>query len=261
MIGESLGMHRINPNKKNKVSAMRQVALITGAASPLGTAICFGLAKEGTCIALHFGRSRENTLKLQEKLNHFGIETIILKADLKKPSHVKSLISQVTRKWGRLDLLVNNASLFQPTRLRAENWKEWTEFFHINALAPCSLGIAALPWLRKSKGSIINITDIYGELPILKSYPAYSLSKAALIFLTKYLAVEFSPNVRVNAVSPGAISFPQSYKHEKKKKLVQKSALKRQGTPEEIADAVLFLAKNRFITGQVLKVDGGRFIH
>jgi pteridine reductase len=240
---------------------MKPVALITGAASPLGTAICLGLAQQGTNIALHFGKSKRNTLVLQDKLKYFGIETIILRADLKNPTHIRPLVSQVVRRWGRLDLLVNNASLFQPNRLRVEGWKEWTQFFHINALAPCSLAIAAFPWLRKFKGSIVNITDIYGEVPILKDYPAYSVSKAALIFLTKYLASEFSPNVRVNAVSPGAISFPQHYKTEKKKKLIQKSALNRQGTPAEIADAVLFLAKNRFITGQVLNVDGGRFIH
>lgn len=107
----------------------------------------------------------------------------------------------------------------------------------------------------------MNITDIYGELPILKNYSAYSLSKAALIFMTKYLAVEFSPYVRVNAVSPGVISFPKSYKNKKKIDLIQKSALRRQGTPEEIADAVLFLTMNQFITGQILKVDGGRLIH
>jgi pteridine reductase len=239
---------------------VKQVALITGAASPLGAAVCFKLAEQGTDIALHFGRSRQNTLDLQLKLNHFGIETILVKADLKNPTQIKPLISQVTDRWGRLDLLVNNASLFQPNPLKGESWKEWTEFFHINALAPCSLAIAALPWLRKCKGSIVNITDIYGELPVLKNYPAYSVSKAALIFLTKYLAVEFSPDVRVNAVSPGAISFPQSYGNGKKKIIVQRSALKRQGTPEEIAEAVCFLSKNRFITGQILKVDGGRLI-
>jgi pteridine reductase len=261
MIGRSLKMRRINPNRKNSFSTVKQVALITGAASPLGTAICLELAKQGTNIALHFGRSEEKTLKLQDELNYFGIKTIILKADLNNPSHIQPLIGQVIRQWGRLDLLVNNASLFQPNRLRVAGWKEWTKFFHINALAPCSLAIAAFPWLRKSKGSIVNITDIYGQIPILKNYPAYSLSKAALIFLTKYLASEFSPNVRVNAVSPGAISFPQHYKKGKKKKLIRKSALKRQGTPVEIADAVLFLNKNRFITGEVLKVDGGRFIY
>jgi pteridine reductase len=254
-------MHRINSGQKVKFPTKKKVALVTGAASSLGTAICFGLAKQGAYIALHFGSSQKNTLRLQKKLSHFGIETIVSGADLKNPSHINPLITQVIGRWGRLDLLVNNASLFEPNLLKAENWENWTEFFHVNSLAPCSLAIAAFPWLRKSKGSIINITDIYGELPILKNYPAYSLSKAALIFLTKYLAVEFSPNVRVNAVSPGAISFPQSYKQEKKKKLIQKSALKRQGRPEEIADAVIFLAENGFITGQVLKVDGGRFIH
>jgi pteridine reductase len=254
-------MYLMIPYKKHKVSTTKPVALITGAASPLGAAICFKLAENGIHLALHFGKSKENTLKLQEKLNRFGIETIVLNADLRKSAQLKTVIRRITRKWGRLDLLINNASLFQSSPLAVESWGKWTELFHINTLSPCSLAIAAFPWLRKSKGSVVNITDIYGELPILKNYPAYSLSKAALIFMTKYLALEFSPDVRVNAVSPGVISFPKSYNNKKKIKLIQKSALRRKGTPEEIADAVLFLAKNRFVTGQILKVDGGRFIH
>jgi pteridine reductase len=247
--------------EKHKVPRTKQVALVTGAASPLGTAICFKLAKRGIHLALHFGKSQEDTLKLQKKLNRFKIETIVLSADFRKSSQLKSVIGQITSKWGRLDLLINNASLFEPTPFPVESWEKWTEIFYVNTLSPCSLAIAAFPWLQKSKGSIVNITDIYGEMPILKNYLAYSLSKAALIFMTKYLAVEFSPNVRVNAVSPGVISFPESYKNKKKKEIIQKSSLRRQGTPEEIADSVLFLTENGFITGQVLKVDGGRFIH
>ncbi len=249
------------PHKKDKIPTTKPVALVTGAASPLGTAICFKLAKHGISLALHFGRSKKNTLKLQEKLNYFGIETLVLSADLRTPSKLRSVIGQVIFKFGRLDLLINNASLFQSSPLAVKDWEKWLEIFQVNTFSPCALAIAAFPWLQKSKGNIINITDIYGELPILKNYPAYSLSKAALIFLTKYLAVEFAPKVRVNAVSPGAISFPEGYRNKKKKKLIRKSALRRQGTAEEIAGAVLFLAKNNFITGQIIKVDGGRFIH
>ncbi len=254
-------MHLMLPNKKYMTPVKKLVALITGAASPLGVAICFELAEQNVRLALHYGRSRANTLKLQKKLNRFGIETMILRADLSRISELKSVIEKVSQKWGRLDILINNASLFQPGSLTVESWNKSTKLFHINTLAPCSLAMAAFSLLRKSKGSVVNITDIYGELPILKNYPDYSLSKAALIFLTKYLAQEFSPYVRVNAVSPGVISFPKSYKNKIKKVLIQKTAMRRKGTPGEIANAVLFLTKNRFITGQVLKVDGGRFIH
>jgi pteridine reductase len=251
----------MSQKKIHKNSNEKRVALVTGAASPLGSAICFKLAKQGIFIALHFGTSREKTLNLQKKLSRFGIETIVLMANLGDSSQIKPVIDQVISKWGRLDLLVNNASIFQPNPFEFESWTKWTEFLNLNTLSPCSLATAAFPWLLKYKGNIVNITDIYGDLPVLRKYPAYSLSKAALIFMTKYLAVEFSPDVRVNAVSPGAISFPEDYKMKKKKELIRKTALRRQGTPEEIADAVWFLAKNRFVTGQVLKVDGGRFIH
>ncbi len=128
-------------------------------------------------------------------------------------------------------------------------------------MSPFALAVAAKPPLKETHGSIVNITDIYGELPILKDHAAYSASKAALIFLTKFLAEEFAPEIRVNAVSPGVISFPEEYGAPEKKKLIQRTALKRQGTPEEIADAVWFLSSNRFITGQVLKMDGGRFVY
>lgn len=248
-------------SKKHKAPQTGPVALVTGAASPLGTAICFKLAEQGTHLALHFGRSQENTLKLQRNLKKFRIETLVLRANFGKSTQIESLIGQITQKWGRLDLLVNNASLFQPSLLTVKSWAKWTEIFQVNALSPCLLTTAAFPWLRKTNGSVVNITDIYGEQPILKNYPGYSVSKAALIFLTKYLALEFSPHVRVNAVSPGVITFPKDYKKIKKKELIQKTALRREGTPEEIADAVLFLTKNKFVTGQILKVDGGRFIY
>jgi pteridine reductase len=117
-----------------------------------------------------------------------------------------------------------------------------------------------LPWLQKHRGVMVNITDIYGEMPILKDHAAYSASKAALIFLTRYLALALGDQVRVNAVSPGVITFPGHYTSAQQKKLIQKSALKRQGKPEEIAQAVWFLYSNQFVTGQVLRVDGGRFI-
>ncbi len=215
-------MISMNQSTKRRNSTEARVALITGAASPLGSAICYKLAEKGIFIALHFGKSREKTLNLQKELSRFGIETIVVMADLGRPSQIRPVIDQVVQKWGRLDLLVNNASMFKPNPFHFKNWEKWAEFLNLNSLSPCSLATAAFPWLRKSKGSIVNITDIYGDLPILRNYSAYSLSKAALIFLTKYLALEFSPTVRVNAVSPGVISFPKDYKTKKKKELIQK---------------------------------------
>lgn len=237
------------------------VALVTGAASPLGSAISRQLAGEGFNLALHYGKSKAQTLQLQKELASRGIQTFAVRGDLSKPSQAHTILRKTTRRWGRLDLLVNNAGLFKPTPLRNPDWKDWMRLLSVNSFSPCALAIAARPWLQAAGGCIINITDIYGESPILKDHAAYSASKAALLFLTKFLAVEFAPEIRVNAVSPGVISFPGDYSLQKKKMLVQRTALKRQGTPEEIAGAVWSLASNRFVTGQVLKVDGGRFVY
>ena len=250
----------MNPIRKPSRTSSQPVALVTGAASTLGSAISVKLAHQGMRLALHYGKSALKTIRLQKELSSLGVETLLLKADLSKPSQAGTLVRGVTRRWGRLDLLVNNASRFLPTPLAEGDWAQWGELYRINTLSPCALAAAANSFLGKTGGSIVNITDIYGEMPVLQSHPAYSASKAALLFLTKFLARELAPAVRVNAVSPGVISFPKKYSRSQRHKLVQKTALMRQGKPADIAEAVWFLASNRFVTGQVLKVDGGRFI-
>lgn len=245
--------------KKSSRLSSQPTALVTGGASALGGAISRKLIFQGFRVALHYGKSKTKTLDLKKELEANGGEVLLVQANLSDPSQSAKLIRQVTAHWGRLDLVVNNASLFEPTDLATASWKKWHEIFNVNAFSPVSLAIAAKPWLEKQRGSVVNITDIYGELPILKKHAAYSASKAALIFLTRYLALALGEKVRVNAVSPGVITFPPHYSAAKRKHLVEKSALKRQGSPEEIADAVWFLASNQFVTGQVLHVDGGRF--
>jgi pteridine reductase len=238
----------------------RRVALITGAASPLGSAISRRLASEGMNLALHYGKSRKRTAELQEELNLRSIETLVLQSDLGKPEQASGVIRKIIKRWGRLDVVVNNASLFEPVDLVPPDWKTWRTTFEINVFSPVGLITAAGPWLERTRGCVVNITDIYGEMPVLKGYPTYCASKASLIFLTKYLAATMGDHIRVNAVSPGVISFPPKYSASQRKRLIEKSALKRQGRPEEIAAAASFLISNQFITGQVLKVDGGRFI-
>ncbi len=244
----------------NRAASNRLVVLITGAASPLGSAISRRLASEGMDLVLHYGKSRKKTSDLQEELKSRSIETVVLQSDLGKPDQAPRLIRKIIKKFGRLDVVVNNASLFESMDLTAPDWKAWRATFEVNVFSPIGLIAAARPWLERTRGCVVNITDIYGEMPVLKGYPAYSASKASLIFLTKYLAVAMGDRVRVNAVSPGVISFPDQYSAARRKKLVERSVLKRQGKPEEIAAAVAFLISNQFITGQVLKVDGGRFI-
>ena len=237
----------------------RPVALVTGGASFLGRAISLKLAREGFDLALHYQSSANKTKKFAEEVKGFGAEVLVFKTDLRQVQQVSSLTQRVFKKFKRLDLLINNASLFYPTPLSKTVPSQWMELFNVNLFAPYFLSRAANPLLKITHGCIINITDIYGENPILKDYSAYCASKAGLITTTKILAKELGPLVRVNAVSPVAIYIPKTYSRKQRKELINRSALKRQGTPEEIAEAVYFLSTHRFITGQVLKVDGGRF--
>ncbi len=243
-------------SKKN----IKPVALVTGGASFLGRAISLKLAGEGFAVVLHYQNSLEKTKKLAVEISAFGGETLMVKADLREPEQAGILVQKAVKKFKRLDLLVNNASLFSPTPMGSASLSQWRKTFNVNLFSPYFLSRGAAPALKKSKGAIVNLTDIYGEHPILTNHSAYCASKAGLICVTRMLARELGPEIRVNAVSPGAIFIPKTYSPSRKKELVGRSALKRQGTPEEIAEAVYFLAAHKFITGQVLNVDGGRFI-
>jgi len=235
-------------------------ALVTGGASFLGRAISLKLAGEGFKVALHCQSSLDKTKKLAAEISSFGGESFVVQADLRKPEQAGVLVQKVVTKFKGLDLLVNNASLFSPTPFETATPSQWREIFNINLFSPYFLGRGAAPALKKSGGTIVNLTDIYGEHPILKDHSAYCASKAGLICVTKMLARELGPEIRVNAVSPGAIFIPKTYSPSRKKELIRRSALKRQGTPEEIAEAVYFLSGHKFMTGQVLNVDGGRFV-
>lgn len=245
--------------KKTSDGKTKPVVLVTGGASFLGRAISLRLAEGGFDLVLHYQNSREKTEALAQETRRLGAETLLVKADLRKAGQAPLLVRRAGRHFKRLDLLVNNASLFSPTPLSDGTPGPWLELFNVNLFAPYFLSRAAFPWLKKAGGSIVNMTDIYGENPALKDYSAYCASKSALMTLTRFLARELGPRVRVNAVSPGAIFIPKGYSRKKRNDLLNRSALRRQGTPEDIAEAVYFLASQSFVTGQILKVDGGRF--
>jgi pteridine reductase len=245
--------------KTSLKSNSRPVALVTGAASFLGRAISLKLACEGFDLLLHYQSSMNKTKKLAAEARCLGAKASVVKADLRKVERVQSFIQMIFKTSKRMDLLVNNASLFYPTPFSKTILSQWQELFSVNLFSPYFLSRAVSPLLKKSHGCIVNLTDIYGENPILKDYSAYCASKAGLITITKILSKELGPFVRVNAVSPGAVFIPKTYSLQQREKLIGRSALKRQGRPEDIAEAVYFLASQRFITGQVLKVDGGRF--
>ncbi len=232
-----------------------RVALVTGAARRIGAEIAEHLHCEGFRVAIHCHRSQAEAVALARRLNALRADSAkVFVADLCKPDTPKQLVQDTLAWAGRLDLLVNNASLFS----RQES--DWGPMFTTHVRAPFQLSHAAYPSLAITAGSIINITDIHAEKP-LKGYAMYCQSKAALNLQTKALALEFAPLVRVNAVAPGAILWPEkdnALNEEQQQQIIAKTPLKRHGNPVFIAKAVLALAENPFITGQILSVDGGR---
>jgi pteridine reductase len=238
-------------------SSKRPVALVTGSSSFLGRTICLKLANKGYDLILHYYVSGRRTKRLGREIARLGAKVYLIKLDLSDLQSIPLIMDKVIHQTKRLDLLVNNASIFEPTDPNNKDFRSWLEIFSVNLHAPYVLGLWAYPWLKRNRGCIINLTDIYGESQGLEGHTAYSVSKAGLIHLTKILAREWGPDIRVNAVSPGAIRVPDDVRNFDLKKLIQKSALKRKGTQKEIADAVHFMVSNKFIDGQVLRVDGG----
>lgn len=235
------------------------VALITGAARRIGAAITHYLHTAGFRVVIHYFQSESAAHSLAQNLNLQQKDTALtLKADIRQELQITTLLA-ATLTWGkRLDLLVNNASIF--IKDVEVNAKQWDNLFTTNVQAPYRLSQGAFPHLAQQHGSIINITDTHVDKP-LKNYGIYCQTKAALTMQTRSLSREFAPHVRVNAVAPGAIAWPENNNElppEIKDNIINKTPLQRHGKPEDIAKAVIALAENTFITGQVLCVDGGR---
>ncbi|HIG0327322.1 TPA: pteridine reductase [Legionella pneumophila] len=238
-----------------------RVALVTGGAKRIGAAIVKKLHLSGYQVAIHCRSALHEADTLAKELNQLRMDSaIVVQKELTELDAAEEIIAKVKLWAGRLDLLVNNASVFKRTACHFLHETDWQYLFAVNALAPFRLSIAARPLLAQSKGSIINITDIHADKP-LKGYSVYCQTKAALEMQTRSLARELAPEIRVNAVAPGAIAWPEndnSLTAEAQQKIIEKTPLKKHGSPDFIAQAVLTLAENSFITGQILKVDGGR---
>ena len=238
----------------------RRVALITGAAKRVGATIARGLHAAGYDLALHYRNSRHemDALCAELEASRSG-STLAIQAELGDIEHLPGLVTQCIERFGRLDGLVNNASSFFPTPIGAVTLAQWNQLFASNAQAPLFLAQAAAPHLKSSQGAIVNMVDIYAERP-LPNHAVYCMAKAALVGLTKALACDLGPQVRVNAIAPGAVLWPESGNgYTDQNDLVARTPLKRMGSPQDIAAAVLFLLRDaRFTTGQILKVDGGR---
>jgi pteridine reductase len=239
-----------------------KTALVTGAARRIGAAIARRLHAEGANLMLHYRGAEADATALEAELNALRPGSAAkVKADLLAPIAPRALVGATRDRFGGLDLLVNNASTFYPTALGAIEAGHWEELMGSNLRAPLFLAQEAAPELAKAGGSIVNIADIHAERP-LKGYVVYSIAKAGLVAMTRSLALELGPAVRVNAIAPGAIAWPEDgqFPPPERDRVVATTPLARLGTPAEIAQAVHFLATARFVTGQVIAVDGGRSV-
>lgn len=237
-----------------------KTVLITGAARRVGATLAQTLHQAGMNIVLHYRNSLGEAEQVHRELNLRRKESaILLQADLLDNDTLESLISRATVAWDRLDVLINNASSFYPTPVGKITEPQWNDLMGTNLKAPLFLSQAAAPHLQACNGCIINITDIHADRP-LKNYTVYSIAKAGLVMLTKSMARELAPEIRCNAIAPGAILWPESedYAHTQQE-IIARTALKRQGSPEDIARTALFLIRDAdYITGQIISVDGGR---
>ncbi len=239
-----------------------KVALITGGGQRIGANITRILHAAGANIILHYRHSRTEALALQEELHQQRADSVVLiQAELQDLQSLQSAISKALSVWNRLDILINNASLFYPAPVAEVTEKHWYELFDTNVKAPFFLAQATASALQKTSGCIINIVDIHAERP-LKNYPVYSMSKASIAMMTKSLARELGPEIRVNGISPGAILWPENDMDEvTQQRIVSRTFLKRRGEPFDIAQMVLYLVTTQYITGQILAVDGGRSLN
>lgn len=245
------------------MSAARPVALITGAAKRIGAQIARRLHGAGYDLALHHRASTSPMQGLVAELEGRRPRSVlVLQCELGNADALPGLVADTLARFGRLDALVNNASAFHPTPMGEATAAHWDELFAANARAPFFLSQAAAPHLRASGGAIVNLADIYGERP-LRNHTIYCMAKAALLMLTQSLAKELGPEVRVNAVAPGAVMWPEQGKAEHEKAaMLASTVLKRAGDPDDVAEAVRWLLQDaRYTTGQVIRVDGGRSLN
>ena len=236
------------------------VALVTGSARRIGAAIARALHAAGYDLALHYRSSSDDVDALAAELERARPgSTVRLQAELAEFDRLPERVAQTVGRFGRLDALVNNASGFFPTPVGEATPAQWDALFATNARAPLFLAQAAAPHLARNGGAIVNLTDLYGERP-LAGHSIYCMAKAALLMATKTLALELGPEVRVNAVSPGAILWPEDGGDDAARRaMLQRTPLARTGTPEEVAEAVRWLLQDAtYCTGQVIHLDGGR---
>lgn len=248
--------------QKNPLAS--KVALITGGARRVGAEIVRTLHEAGMNVVVHYNASADEGESLCQDLNQKRPNSATaIHADLQAIENEQALVDEAAAVWGRLDALINNASRFYRTMMGEVTDYAWEDLMNSNLKAPFFLSQAAASYLKAKRGVIINIGDVSVKRPV-KDYAVYCISKGGLITLTKALAKELGPDIRVNAVSPGSVMWPEgenSLSEDLKEKIIKRTSLQRAGSPEDIAKAVLYLVRDAdYVTGQVIQVDGGRLL-
>jgi len=237
-----------------------KVALITGSAKRIGRMTAIELAKRGARVAVHFRNSAleaEETLRLIQSVGGSGA---LFQADLCQLREIHQMFQKLDQIFGGLDILVNSASTFHPATSEDTSEELWDEQLNSNARAPFFVAQAAARMMMvRGSGKIVNLVDVAGEV-IWPGYLAYSVSKAALIAVNRGMAKAYAPAIQVNGVAPGPVLFPDHYTEEQKRSAIERTLLKRSGSPADIVNAVVFLIENDYITGEIIHVDGGRHI-
>lgn len=247
---------------RQESSLVGRWALVTGAGVRIGAKIAETLHAAGANVGIHYFRSAAPASELAAKLNAARKgSAIALGADLRDLSALRALVARLIEHAGRLDILVNNASVFYATPLASVTEAQWHDLIDSNLKAPLFLCQSALPHLRETRGTIVNIVDIHAQRP-LREHVVYGPAKAGLAMLTRTLAKDLGPEIRVNGVAPGAILWPDAGVPEKvQQAIIRKTSLQRAGAPEDVAKAVLFLVRDApYVTGQIIAVDGGRSV-
>lgn len=241
------------------MSSAQPVALVTGGARRIGSVIVEALHAAGYRVVIHCRHSKAEAGQLATRLDQLRADSAaVVAADLAARDEPERLVSAAVEAWGRLDLLVNNASSFFPTPVGKTSNEQWDDLVGSNLRAPFFVSQAAAPHLAEHNGAIVNLIDVHATRP-LAEHAVYCAAKAGLHMLTRAMAKELGPRVRVNGVAPGAILWPEGGVSDAgKQAIIDATPLQRTGSPEDIAETVLFLARSTFITGQIIAVDGGR---
>lgn len=242
-----------------------KVILVTGGARRVGAAICQWLHRKGARIVVHYRDSSADAQQLKQVLERKRPDSVaLLQADLLNIGGIPDWVDHAARQFGQLDALVNNASSFFPTPVGECTEHDWHDLVGSNLKAPLFLSQAAAPYLKKKQGCIVNIIDIHTEYP-LRHYTIYNAAKGGLAALTRSLAMELAPEIRVNGISPGPILWPEAGEWQDesaRRHIIERTLLRRMGEPDDIARTVSFLIEDApFITGQIVAVDGGRSIN